>query len=74
LAGLNLRGGAKLRLEISPMVDGAFMLKAVAVVRIRGKMVQKTISEMPCKNEEELWISVIHFGNDRLCDASEGKI
>lgn len=64
---LNLRGGAKLRMEVSRMAGNRLLLRIVAV--ISGKEIE--VSRYECETEAELWMKMTSFASDRLCDLAD---
>jgi hypothetical protein len=68
---LDLRQGAKLRLEVSRMADDRLLLKQIAVLKHKGKTVEIEQWKRECSTEEELWANLVTLSSDRLCALSE---
>lgn len=70
---LNLRNGNLLRLEVKARPGGGFEFRVMAVVQVGQKFHSKQIASTEVDNEEALWIAIISFGNDRLCDIADER-
>lgn len=55
------------------MVGGRYLLKVVAVIPFKGQLVEREVSRRECEDETELWIAIVEFGNDRLCDMADAR-
>lgn len=74
---LNLRGGAKLLLEISREV-GQHQLAIVALVPTRGyrgttKLMRHTVDVQQYPDEEGVWLAVQQFSADRLLALADNE-
>ncbi len=68
---LDLRGGAKLRLEVSRMADNKLMLKQLAVIKKGEHVIETEFWRRECATEEEMWATLIELGSQRLCALAE---
>lgn len=68
---LNLKGGAKLRFEITRMADNRLLLKQIAVLQQGGRTIETEYWRKECSTEEEMWATLIELGSQRLCALSE---
>ena len=64
---LNLKGGAKLRFEVTRMADNRLLLKQIAVIQQNGRTLETEYWRKECGTEEEMWACLVELGSQRLC-------
>lgn len=67
---LNLRNGARLRLEVTPEEGDRLLLRMLVMIPMdRWKAVE--LDRRDCENEEEMWLAILELANARLCDLAD---
>lgn len=67
---LNLKGGLRVGILISPMTEGRFMLLSFA----RLRKAEQILDKLACESEEKVWQSIRDMADARLCEIGLEKM
>lgn len=67
---LNLRGGLRVSLVISPMTEGRYLLASMAKLRKAEQVLDRVV----CEDEESVWLKIREMAESRLCEIGIAKM
>lgn len=67
---LNLRGGLRIGLMISPMANGRYLLRSVAKLRAA----EQELDRVECDDEEQVWQKIREMADSRICEIGMEKM
>ena len=68
---LDLRGGARVRLEIKRTANNRLLLQTLVVLVQGRKDIVVEMDRRECNTEEQAWSAIAELAQDRLCDLGE---